>query len=235
MGYRKFTDRTTFDDATESAEFTAAAIEAHAEADFMVHVHAMNEKLHESDSIAIARRKAQRLLARANALVKSADAFADDNVREFGKDVLAEVRMDRNAPLFRAFFPVRPGVIVDLALEPEMVEFVRIVGVLEEKSTPADLRKEWLPRCRAILVRGEKALEERKRALSGVSSSAAAVADWMVRLDGIRREIDGALTTHAAQKGLVHSFNDRFFPSVTRPRGASAGGGRSPSRTALPA
>lgn len=216
MGYRTFSDKTTFDDASDALVFTTAALEAHAHADVSSLAKPLAVLLAKGDALAAARANARRALVRAHAAVRSADGFADDEVGEFMRDLLAEVRQDRSAPLYQALFgKLAPSEVQALSLDPELEEIERFVEVLTTASAPAAFAKRWRPRWAKVKALGQSALAARKKAIVGLAEAQAEIVRWLERADRRRRAIDGALTVFAAEGSQGRGFNDRFFPALS--------------------
>src|SRR4051794_26309239 len=118
MGYRAFSDRTTFDDAVDDSAFTVEGLDAYdLDAGVRALASPLTKQLEQEGALVLALRKSRRALVRANARVRTADGIADDDVREFVKDVLAEVRQNRQAPLYVDLFATgTPTALVDLSL-----------------------------------------------------------------------------------------------------------------------
>ena len=220
MGYRAFRDGTTFDDARESSEFTVEALDAHPDEAVRAQARGLQALLDQADALQAAYRKARRLVVRANARVRIADALADDELREFVKDLLGEVRQDRAAPLFQAFFPQAPTSVIELSLAPEVEELDRMLEVMAVKTTPAALRKAWEGRLKEVTRRGRSALADRKAATATLAEASDGVTRWIERADRARRAADGALTAHGANHDLPRDWNDRFFPGAPARRRA---------------
>ncbi|HEX2569259.1 MAG TPA: hypothetical protein VH877_06835 [Polyangia bacterium] len=212
MGYHSFTEDTTFDEAREAAEFTVEALDSYPDETVRALTHPLQTLLEQAEGLAMAARRARRQMLRANARVRTGDGLADDEVREFVKDLLAAVRQDRSTTLYRAFFPQTPSEVIDMSLEPEIEELKRMMRLLEADSTPAALREVWRPRFAAVIARGLTAIDERKAALLAMAETTAASDRWMERVDRCRRGIDTTLIAYAADKGLPRDFHDRFFP-----------------------
>ncbi len=215
MGYCRFTEKTTLTDARESTEYTFEALDAYPDAAVRGMGKPLDAHLTGIDGLEAKRRKARRMGIRANARVRTWDGVCDDIVRELVKDVLGLVRLDRKAALFLAFFPTSPTEVVALTLAPELEEFERILSVLAAKTTPAELRKAWTSRVDDAAKNGRDALKLRKEALAAQAEAEADIVRAIERLDRVRRAIDGALTTYAAEHGLASDFNDRFFPATS--------------------
>jgi hypothetical protein len=216
MGYRAFSEKTTFDDANDSTAFTVEALEA----DDDPHVRALSQSvstlLEKGDTLGAQRRKSRRAMIRANARVRTADGSADDALREFDKDLLAEVRQNRNDPFYQAVYAGETmSAMIDLTLAPEVEDLERVVAVLKGKDAPVDLRKTWVPRFEKVIEKGRSALDERKKATQLAAETAANIQRWIERLDRTRRALDGALTTYAAKQGKPRDFNGRFFPAAS--------------------
>lgn len=218
MGYRLFSDTTTFADAVDSATYTFEALDAYPDPELKALAKPVAKLLEQEAPLLIAHRKARRATIRANARVRTANGILDDHIRELAKDALGEVRQDRSAPLYVELFPSAPNDIISLSLEPEIPEIERIVTVLARNTTPASLRKAWQKRLVDDVVLGNAALAERKAAATATSDAFATTSRWIEACDRARRAIDGALTTHAAEHGLPSDFNDRFFPGAPQPR-----------------
>jgi hypothetical protein len=214
MGYRLFAENTTFADAVEIATYTFEALDAYPEPELRSLAKPLVKLLDQESALLIAHRKARRATIRANARVRTANGIIDDHIRELAKDALAEVRQDRSAPLFAELFPSRPADIIALSLEPEIPEIERIIKVLERDTTPASLRKAWHKSLGDDVAMGNAALDERKAGAAATSDAFAATDRWIQDCDRVRRSIDGALTTHAADHRLTSDFNDRFFPGA---------------------
>ncbi len=217
MGYRKFTEKTTLTEARESTEYTFEALDAYPDKAVGALGKPLDPHLTALDALEGRRRKARRMGIRANAQVRTWDGVCDDIVRELVKDVLGAVRQNREHALYLAFFPSTPSDIVDLTLAPEVEEFDRLSSVLAAKTTPADLRKAWAHRVDDAKKHGRDALKLRKDALLAQAEAEADIARAIERLDRVRRGIDGALTTYAAEHDLPAEFNDRFFPATATP------------------
>jgi hypothetical protein len=218
MGYHSFTEDTTFDEAREAVEFTVEALDAYPDETVRALAHPLLSLLEQAEGLAVASRRARRQMLRANARVRTGDGVADDEVREFVKDLLTTVRQDRSTALYRAFFPQTPSEVIDMSLEPEIEELKRMMRHLEVDSTPAALREVWRPRFAAVIARGLTAIDERKAALVAMAECTAASDRWIERVDRARRGIDSTLVTYAAAKGLPRDFNDRFFPGPSSRR-----------------
>lgn len=214
MAYRRFDEKTTFDDAQSSTLDTAEALAAHPDTAVSAMAKPLDAQLEQVDALEIQRRKAHRAAIRASARCRAASAIASDEIGELAKDVLGAVRQDRRAPLYVAIFPTAPADIKNMSIEPKMKEVDRMIGALAEKATPAALRKEWAPRLAAVAARGKAALAEREAAAKLSDEASAATAAWIAATDRERRKVDGALTTHAADRNLPIDFNDLFFPPL---------------------
>lgn len=223
MGYRKFTDKTTLTDAREATEYTVEALDAYPDKALPALAKQLDPLLAQLDPLEAARRKARRLMIRANACVRTWDGVSDDLVREFVKDVLGAVRQDRGAKLFTDIFRTTPSDIVAMTLAPEVEEFEHIVGVLAAKTTPADLRKTWTPKLSRALEQSRAALALRKTAIAAQAEAEADIARAIEKLDRARRSADGALTSYAAEHDLPADFNERFFPASSGSAKKSAG------------
>lgn len=219
MGYRQFKGTTGLDEAIESTFFTQVALEAQDDAELAKLGKGVGALVAEGDAIAKELRAARRDVVRANARVRVMDGREEDEVRELDKDVLAAVRQDRDAPLYRALFPQTMSSVIALALEPQNAELTRIGEALGGKATPAALKKTWKTRLARLVEVGAEALTGRKRAAGAKAEVDLDVARWMERADRARRAVDGALTTYAANKGLPRDFNDRFFPAAPSRKG----------------
>lgn len=232
MGYRKFTDKTTLTDARESTEYTVEALGAYPDEAVQAVANPIDPLLTSFDALESARRKARRLGIRANARVRTWDGVSDDLIRDFVKDVLAAVRQDRAAPLFTAIFRNTPSDIVAMTLAPEVEEFEHILGALAAKDTPADLRKTWTPKLSKVLQQSRDALALRKTAIAAQANAESDIVRAIEKLDRARRNVDGALTSFAAQNGLAADFNDRFYPASSggsaKKTAASPSGGDKP-------
>lgn len=213
MGYRKFTEKTTLSDARESAEYTVEALGAYPHKAVQSLGAAIETILASLDALEGGRRRARRLTIRANAHVRTWDGVSDDLVRDLVKDVLGAVRQDRSAPLFTAFFPSPPSEIAAMSLALEVDELARMLTVLAAKTTPADLRKAWTSRLGSAIEQSRGALALRKSAIAAQAEAEADIARAIERLDRVRRNADGALTSFAAQNARSADFNDRFFPA----------------------
>ena len=234
MGYRAFNEKTTLGDAEESSIFTVAALEASPHDAIGSLAGALTALLSTVDAIEAGQRKARHAAIRAGARVRAADGFADDEVREFVKDVLAAVRQDRAAPLYLAFFQSAPTALIALSLAPEIEEIERWVAVLAEKSTPAELKKAWAKRWQDVVDHGRAALEERKAATAAGVEASSKATRWIERADRARRAIDGALTSYAAEHDLPRDFDDRFFPSPPGGRSSKRGKGPGAGEPSVP-
>lgn len=229
MGYRRFTEKTTLSDARESAEYTVEALGAYPHKSVQALGSAIEAVLGSLDALEGGRRRARRLTIRANAHVRTWDGVSDDLVRDLVKDVLGAVRQDRAAPLFTAFFPSQPSEIAAMSLSLEVEELARMLTVLAAKTTPAELRKAWTARLSSAIEESRAALALRKSAIAAHAEAEADIARAIERLDRVRRNADGALTSFAAQNARSADFNDRFFPassgtSSAKKSAAPAGG-----------
>ncbi len=212
---RTFGETTSFDSARDQSLFTLEALDAHADKQVRDLAKPLAQHLATGDKVEENRRAANRAAVRANARVRMRDGEADDAAREFSKDVLAAVRQDRTAPLFRLLFSHSPSDLIALSLAPELDAIDGIVATLGDHSVPADLRKKWTALWTRLLAAGRAALAERDEAARAAASSSLEVERWIARADKHRRAIDGALTQYAAENDLPADFNDRFFPAVT--------------------
>jgi hypothetical protein len=226
MGYRAFNEKTTLSDAEESSIVTVAALEASPHDAIGCLAGALTALLATVDAIEAGQRKARHAAIRAGARVRAADGFADDEVREFVKDVLAAVRQDRAAPLYLAFFQSAPTAIIALSLAPEIEEIERWVAVLAEKSTPVELKKAWSKRWKDVVEKGRAALDERKVATAAGVETSAKGTRWIERADRARHAIDGALTSYAAEHDLPATSTTASSPAPQVHGAASAGKGR---------
>ena len=234
MGYRSFNEKTTLDDARERTEYTFEALDAHAAPAVKDLAKSVSSHLDLCETVEKGRRTARRATVRANARVRMRDGDTDDTMREFGKDVLALVRQDRTAPLFRLFFPDPIAAVVNLSLAPELDAIETMISSLGDHSVPPDFRKKWVPIWKKIVAAGREALDERTAAARETVSSAMDVERWISRADRLRRVIDGALTKHAAENGLSADFNDRFFPAASRTRKNGKSADNNPPRDVSP-
>lgn len=221
MGYRGFHEKTPFEEAAESVDYTHAALEAHGDPAVRALAAPLVRTVEEGDALRQRRRDARRARIRASAQVRVADGEEEDQIRELDKDVLAEVRQDREAPLYRAIFRETKSAMIDLSVEPQNEEVARIQGVLEQPSTPVALRTSWRDRLAALFTRVATALGLRRTAELAATEVELDIQRWKERADRTRRAIDGALTTYAAENGLPRDFNDRFFPAAPPRRKAA--------------
>lgn len=211
MGYRTFSDNTTLEEACDAAEFTAAALEAYPDETVRSLGKLLVPLLDQCDAMLAEGWRARRQVVRSNARVRTGDTVADEELHMLVKDLLAVVREDREAPLFKAFFPIPPSAVIELSLEPELEEIERIQGVLAMPSTPESLRQVWSTRLEGVARRGLSALAERRVAIAVLAESTVSASRWIERIDRARRLIHGGLTTYAADKDLPPDFGDRFF------------------------
>src|SRR5262249_27124220 len=159
--------------------YTLEALDAYPDKEVSGLAKALSNQLDQLDPLEAAQRKARRATIRAAARVRMADTGADDAMREFVKDVLAAVRQKREHPLYKAFFAKTPTELVALALAPELEEVERILEVLARKTTPAELRKRWVPLWKAAVTTGKAALAERKAAATATSDAALEASRWI--------------------------------------------------------
>lgn len=213
MGYRRFSDKTTFSEAIDATIFTAEACAACPDPELCGLAKPLDKLLDQETGLLAQSRTAGRAVIRANARVRVADGIADDEMGEFVKDLLAAVRQDRKAPLFVAFFPdASPSEVIAMTLAPEATEIERMAGELAKASTPEPLRRAWTKRFAAVLKRGKGALGDRKDAAHVQTEASLALKRWIELADRARRAVDGSITSYAAEKGLAPDLNDRFFP-----------------------
>jgi len=211
---RQFQEKTTLDDARESTEYTVDALEAWPDKVVQALARPLHAVLETLAAIESRRRDARRALTRANARVRIWDAFADDLLREFNKDLLGAARQNRSSDLYRAFIPDDLAALTDLSLEPESAAFTAMLAELKKKTTPEALRKRYVPEFERVVTHATAALQARGKAISDIASADADFARWKDQANRRRRAVDGSLTTHAAEKGLPADFNERFQPAV---------------------
>ena len=218
MGYTKFGEDTTLDDARSSCVYTVEALLAYPHAAIHELAQPLDALVEKADAVEVAVKRSKRAVVRASARVRTWDGVGDDRLREFVKDLLGEVRQNRESSLFKAFFPMTPTEMVALTLAPEVEEIERMDGVFDTKDVSGSLKTTWREALAEVATRGRAALAERKAANQAVAEASEEVTRWIEKADRLRRAIDGQLTTWAAEEGLAPDFNDRFFPETTRPR-----------------
>lgn len=211
MGYRTFSDNTTLEEACDAAEFTGAALEAYPDETVRSLGKLLVPLLDQCDALLAEGWRARRQVVRSNARVRTGDIVADEELHLLVQDLLTVVQGNRDASLFKAFFPIPPSMVIELSLEPELEEIERIQVVLAMPSTPESLRQVWSARLKAVALRGLQALAERRVAIAVLAESTASGSRWIERIDRARRLIHGGLTTYAAEKNLPPDFGDRFF------------------------
>ncbi|MFO0660619.1 MAG: hypothetical protein U0165_12425 [Polyangiaceae bacterium] len=219
MGHRPFPPAMSLDLALEVTEFTLDALEDHPSTELQALATPLVALLEEGEVLFLKQRKARRTVVRANARVRGADAFADDEFRELNRAVLAAVSGDRKHPFFEAVYAgLAPGEIEAMSLVPELDELERIAGVLSSDLAPPSLAADWLPRIDAIIRRGRNTLEARKNAMLALTDINEQARRWIERTDRRRLAIQGQLKSIAAERGYSRAFEDRFFPEPTGKR-----------------
>lgn len=211
---RQFQEKATLDEARESTEYTADALDAWPDKPVQALARPLRALLDALATIESRRREARRALTRANANVRIWDGYADDLLREFNKDLLGAARQDRTSDLYRAFIPDDLAALTDLSLEPESAAFTAMLAELRKKTTPEALRKRYVPEFERVTTNANAAIDSRKQAVVAIAAADADFARWKDQANRRRRAIDGSLTTHAAEKGLPADFNERFQPAV---------------------
>jgi hypothetical protein len=209
----------SLDLALEITEFTLDALDDHPTQEIQALASPLTALLEEGEVLFLKQRKARRAVVRANARVRGADAFADDEFRELNRAVLAAVSGDRKHPFFETVYAgLAPGEIEAMTLVPELDELERIQGILSGDAAPPSLANAWVPRREAVIRRGRTSLETRKNAMLALADVNEQARRWIERTDRRRLAIQGQLKTLATERGLPRAFEDRFFPDPSGKR-----------------
>jgi len=149
------------------------------------------------------RRARRRAVSRANALVRRRDLQADVLVTVVHNDVLATVKLDREAPLFKRLFPNPLSSVVRLSLESEMPDLRALSLKLGEPETPAALKKAHEGALLAIIEQGQMAVTGREHAFAEAGRVSARVVSFRQDANATLLGVEGKLKALAAERRLV--------------------------------
>lgn len=238
MGRQQLTKTMTLDDGVDRVLYTADALELAGE-DGDKEVAALAKPVaavvSRGDELIAERRARRRAVVRANALVRRRDVLADAVTAELHTDVITEVRLDREAPLFTRFFPETLSTIVRRSLEGQLPAMKGFARVLKEPETPASLRKKHEKGVAGAVEKGAAAITRREDAFAEQGRTTARVESWKEDANATLLSVEGALLQIAARRRLGTDWVDSFFPAPTATSRKGGGEGDAPADPAKPA
>jgi hypothetical protein len=216
MPRRTLTPRVSWSDSYDYVTYVADAI-ALAAADGDAEVAAIAASIDKVvtawETLDAERRAKRRAQSRANALVRRRDVQADGIVDALHNDTLAMVKLDRQAPLFKRFFPVPVHLVVRLALGSELPELRKLALKLDDPETPAALKSAHQPPLASIIDQGQKAIEGREQAYADAGRTGARIAAWKEDANAALLGVEGTLKKIAGERRLGADWVEAFFPA----------------------
>lgn len=162
------------------------------------------------DSIDSARRAADDGVVDANARVRWVDYALDTATEGFARELLHAAGGDREALVFRQFFPEPPSEVVRLGLESELAVVARWFTLRSEVKLDK-ASTERLDAVEAFVAEGREALAGREQAAQQVVRVGLQIARWKEDANGLRRSVASALESYAVEQKLSRDYSDLFF------------------------
>lgn len=227
MARTEMNDNTAWDDMHSRVAYSADALSIAGE-DGDKPVGALEKPvdklLTQWESLDVERRAKRRAVGRAHALVRRRDVQADEVVKAIHDDVLGQVKLDREAPLFRRLFPDPVSSVVRMALESQLPAMRTLAHKLGEDETPAALKKTHAKALADAIERGDAAIKGREEMFAQAGRTSARVASWREDANHVLRGVEGALQQLASERRLGSDWVDAFFPTVGRGKGRKKDG-----------
>lgn len=230
MARRELSNRISWDDTYAYVAYVADALHLAGEdgdAEVAILAKPVDKLLVTWESLDGERRARRRAVSRANALVRRRDVQADTLVMAMHNDVLAATKLDREAPLFKRFFPNPVSVVVRLSLESELPELRTLALKLAEPETPASLRKAYESTLHASIEQGQMAVMGREHAFAEAGRVTARVASFRQDANATLLGVEGTLKALAGARRLDGAWVMAFFPPAekVKVKKAKNGGG----------
>lgn len=169
------------------------------------------------------RRDRQRAVIRAGARVALRDVALEGTMTGLHHDLLAGVKQNRKAPLFKRLFPKPLSTVTKPGLEVQLGSGRMLLQQLIHPDTPAALRKAHEKPLKDALAAGEAALKERETARAAQQALSTQLTGLREAADRTLLGIEGQLKALAGERGLGVGFVNAFFPaSAGKKRGEAA-------------
>jgi hypothetical protein len=151
----------------------------------------------------------------AEAGVAEADDLLDDWVHALDVALLGILEQDTLSPRYRRYFSEAPSSIMRLRLESQIARIRAWADSLA--SEPERALQELGTRLRALIVRGNVALERRRRAAAARQDHRVRTIKPMISdINDTRRALFGTLTKKAVDLHLPRPWPNRFFRQAGR-------------------
>ena len=170
-----------------------------------------------ADGLVLARRNAERTLARARARLAVLDAVWDPEVAAFGRDIVDQSGGNREAPLYKRFFKtVTPSGAQDFGMDREVQQGRDWLAELNrEPNEPIAVK--WSPRLKHVTDNLADGVTARKNALQTLGLQGTAEELF---IEDVNRELDilegELLKLFPGQPKRVAAFLEATRPSTTR-------------------